>query len=193
MKFYLKIVALCCLWFAACQTKEVRKEQDLVEVAFSELKRNPKNGFMLYKGILFTGVAKSYLANGKRVKALVSYQQGIKHGPAVRWYDNGKVNYKTQYIHGRKQGLTKIWYKSGQLQSEATYFKGVIHGKQHIWYGTGEKQKERNLRYGQEYGIQKAWRKTGILYANYEAVNGRIFGLLGANMCYKVENEKVQK
>lgn len=191
--YYFKIVLVFVLLMFSCQRKNSKETTNLVEVNYQDLQRKPQNGFMLYKGTLFTGVAKLFLDNSKNLKYIVTYQNGIKNGVSKRWYDNGNINYETQYVNGRKQGLTKVWYKNGQLQSEATYFKGVIHGKKVTWYATGEKQKERKLRYGQEHGLQKAWRKTGKLYANYEAVNGRIFGLLGSNMCYKLEDEKVKK
>ena len=44
---------------------------------------------------------------------------------------------------------------------------------------------------GKEEGLQKAWLPNGTLYVNYEAKNGRIFGMLRANSCYKLENEVV--
>ena len=37
--------------------------------------------------------------------------------------------------------------------------------------------------------MQKAWLKNGKLYVNYEAKNGRIFGMRRANACYKLEDE----
>jgi hypothetical protein len=39
--------------------------------------------------------------------------------------------------------------------------------------------------------MQQAWLETGALYVNYEAKNGRIFGLLRSNLCYQLENEVV--
>lgn len=45
---------------------------------------------------------------------------------------------------------------------------------------------------GREEGMQKAWRENGKIYNNYEAKNGRIFGLKRANLCYELENEEVQ-
>ncbi|MGY5356004.1 toxin-antitoxin system YwqK family antitoxin [Wenyingzhuangia sp. IMCC45467] len=185
------LLALCCV---CCKpsTTSTKIAFDLV-VNFNDLTKNPKNGHIMYDTILFTGIAKEFKTNDKTLKYLVTYQNGLKNGLCKKWYDNGVLNYETSYVKGRKQGLTKIWFKNGQLQSEATYYKGVIHGEAKVWYPTGEIQKERNLEYGQEVGLQKAWRKNGKLYANYEAVNGRIFGLLGSNMCYEVENEKIKK
>ncbi|ANW95285.1 hypothetical protein AXE80_02830 [Wenyingzhuangia fucanilytica] len=192
MKYFkILLFILSCI---ACKPSNQKKDGvKFSTVSYDSLVKNTTNGLMMYNGTLFTGVAKLYADDSRSLKYFVTYQAGLKNGTCKRWYDNGNINYETQYIKGRKQGLTKIWYKNGQLQSESTYYKGVLHGKEQVWYPTGELQKERNLVYGQEQGMQKAWRKNGKLYANYEAVNGRIFGLLGANMCYEVENEKVKK
>ncbi len=60
------------------------------------------------------------------------------------------------------------------------------------WYKGGAKFKELNLVNGREEGLQKAWRENGKIYNNYEAKNGRIFGLKRSNLCYKLEDEEVQ-
>ena len=38
-----------------------------------------------------------------------------------------------------------------------------------------------------EYALE-----NGKIYVNYEAKNGRIFGMNRTNLCYKLKNEKVQ-
>jgi hypothetical protein len=48
------------------------------------------------------------------------------------------------------------------------------------------------LNKGKEEGLQQAWLENGKIYVNYEAKNGRIFGMNRANLCYKLKNEKVQ-
>ena len=45
---------------------------------------------------------------------------------------------------------------------------------------------------GREEGMQQAWRRNGKIYNNYEAKNGRIFGLKRANLCFQLEEEIVQ-
>ena len=44
---------------------------------------------------------------------------------------------------------------------------------------------ERHKR-GQEQGIQRAWRENGKLFANYEARDGRVYGLKRVNLCYEL-------
>ena len=45
---------------------------------------------------------------------------------------------------------------------------------------------------GKEEGIQQAFRKNGDLFANYEAKEGRIFGLKKAALCFGLEDENIQ-
>ena len=45
---------------------------------------------------------------------------------------------------------------------------------------------------GQEEGLQQAFRKNGDLYANYEAKEGRIFGLKKAALCFGLQNEEIK-
>lgn len=40
-------------------------------------------------------------------------------------------------------------------------------------------------------GLQRAWRENGELYANYEARDGRIYGLKRANPCFDLEEERI--
>jgi antitoxin component YwqK of YwqJK toxin-antitoxin module len=69
---------------------------------------------------------------------------------------------------------------------------GQRHGLQKIWFLNGQLAKRKNLNEGKEEGLQQAWLENGTLYVNYEAKNGRIFGMNRANLCYKLKNEKVQ-
>ena len=78
------------------------------------------------------------------------------------------------------------------MVSHLNYYMGKAHGIQMKWYPTGEIFKVLNLHMGIEEGMQRAFRKNGALYANYEARNGRVFGLKKAALCYSLEDEKVQ-
>ena len=49
-----------------------------------------------------------------------------------------------------------------------------------------------NLNMGREEGVQQAFRKNGALFANYEAKDGRIFGLKRATLCFSLEEEDIQ-
>ena len=78
------------------------------------------------------------------------------------------------------------------MRSESAFNEGIAHGTQRQWYKSGVLFKEINLAMGKEEGMQKAWRENGKIYNNYEARNGRIYGLKRASLCYELDNEEVQ-
>lgn len=45
---------------------------------------------------------------------------------------------------------------------------------------------------GKEEGLQQAFRENGVLFANYEAKDGRVFGLKKAKLCFGLEDESIQ-
>ena len=40
--------------------------------------------------------------------------------------------------------------------------------------------------------MQQAWLENGKIYVNYEAKNGRKFGMNRANLCYELKEEEIQ-
>jgi len=93
-------------------------------------------------------------------------------------------------LHGDK----KVWSQDSAhiLLTHYTFQNGSAHGEQKKWYPTGELFKVLHLNMGKEEGIQQAFRKNGALFANYEAREGRIFGLKKAALCYGLEDEQVK-
>ena len=45
---------------------------------------------------------------------------------------------------------------------------------------------------GREEGLQQGFRKNGVVYANYEARDGRFYGLKKAKLCYGLEDENIK-
>ena len=78
------------------------------------------------------------------------------------------------------------------LISHLNFRLGKAHGVQKKWYTTGEIFKVLHFNMGIEEGIQQAFRKNGDLFANYEAREGRIFGLKRAALCFGLEDEEVK-
>ena len=98
------------------------------------------------------------------------------------------------FHEGKLHGTKKVWSNEFgyTLIAHLNYENGKAHGEQIQWYKTGELYKKLNLYEGNEDGIQQAFRKNGALYANYEAKNGRIFGLKKTALCYGLEDEKIK-
>ena len=97
----------------------------------------------------------------------------------------------TKYKNNRLTGEYKTWWENDTLASLSYYKNGLTQGEEKKWYSTGQLAKLRKLVDGKEHGFQKAWLVNGKLYINYEAKNGRIFGMRRANSCYKLEDEVI--
>ena len=168
---------------------QIEKGNNL-SVSADSLLLNPDEGLVYYQGKPFTGTAESYYENGKKASS-IDYWQGRKQGFYKKWFADGRLSFSSRYKNGKRQGLTSTWWKNGNLRSESNYDKGVPHGLQKQWYVSGAKFKQMNLVYGQEEGLQQSWRENGKLYNNYEAKNGRIFGLKRANLCFSLDDETI--
>lgn len=147
----------------------------------------------LYEGNLYSGFIVDYYDN-KSLKLKMSIYKGKRHNRTEKWYPNGKLKEVSNYHNGQLNGEKKVWMSNNEhtLVSQLNYRFGKAHGEQRKWYPSGEIYKIMNFDKGIESGIQKAYRKNGALYANYEARNGRIYGLKKSKLCYSLENEKVQ-
>lgn len=121
------------------------------------------------------------LVNGER--------EGVLHA----YFPNGERKFLETYKSNKLNGAVQRWTQENgyQLIAHLHYVDGKLHGEQKKWYDTGELHKRTNVSMGKEEGLQQAFRKNGALYANYEARNGRIFGMKRSNLCYELDDEKV--
>lgn len=128
------------------------------------------------------------------LKEKIGVLNGKKQYQAIKWYADGNFQEVANYHQGKLHGEKKLWSTDSThiLISHLQYFLGKAHGEQKQWYATGELYKKMNLNMGKEEGVQQAYRKNGNLYANYEAKNGRIFGLKRTTVCYGLEDETIK-
>lgn len=152
---------------------------------------NANEGLYYFENKVFSGLAQSFYSNGI-LAAEIQMIEGKKNGFFKKYFENGNLSFSSEYVAGKKEGLSSTWWSNGNLRSEARFQNGIPHGIQKQWYKSGRKFKVLNYIKGKEEGRQQSWRENGKLYCNYKAINGRIFGLKRANLCYKLEDEEVQ-
>ncbi|WP_254788488.1 toxin-antitoxin system YwqK family antitoxin [Cellulophaga baltica] len=142
----------------------------------------------------FSGYMISFYEDGTP-KEKIGIFNGKKQNKSSYWFSNGKLKQIATYNKGKLHGEKKLWSNDSMytLVAHLNYNFGKVDGQQKQWYKTGELYKILNLSMGKEDGIQQAFRKNGDLYANYEAKNGRIFGLKKSALCYGLEDEKIKK
>lgn len=164
-----------------------------IEIDKSELTFNAKNSVWSFKDHRFSGFAVSFFQDST-LKQKFGILDGKKQNEDVEMYQDGHVKRSANYHNGRLQGAKKAWSadSSHVLMSSLNYHLGKLHGVQKKWYPTGEIFKILNLYKGEEKGLQQAFRLNGDLFANYEAREGRIFGLKRAALCFGLDDESIQ-
>ena len=189
---------LLAVFHFSCEKHSEQKEAKAIDVAnFStlevskdQLKLNGNEGNWYYNGQVFTGFLVRRNTDGV-LEQKVGFYKGKKEGIAKVWFSNGILKVESNYHKNKLVGSYKAWWMNGVLASEATYKNGKLEGVEKRWYDSGQLAKIMHYTNGIEAGIQQAWLKNGTLYVNYEAKNGRIFGMRKANLCYQLEDEVV--
>lgn len=162
------------------------------EIQKSLLTYDKQTSLWEYKGELYSGYATSFYKYDI-IKDKIGFVNGRKQGKALKWFLDGELKEVAHYHKGKLHGEKKVWSSEEHhnLLSHLQYYSGQPHGEQKQWYQTGEIYKVLHLNMGKEEGLQQAFRRNGDLYANYEAKNGRIFGLKKAALCYGLKEEKI--
>lgn len=158
----------------------------------SELELNSSNGQWFYKNQPFNGYAVSYYEN-ENLAEKTGYFNGKREGQSYSYFNDGTVKKYAFYSNNKLEGKKRTYFENGVLASESNYFNGIAHGIQKTWFANGQLAKKRVLNKGKEEGLQQSWLENGKLYVNYEAKDGRIYGMRRANSCYKLEDEVVIK
>jgi antitoxin component YwqK of YwqJK toxin-antitoxin module len=193
---YILLLLLCV--FGSCkkqvaESTSISLGKEIVNILIKkeEIKLNPLKGQWYYNKKPFNGYAVVYHKN-KSVSEKIGFFNGKREGSYYKFFKEGSIKNEGYYLQNKLHGIKLNYFKSGKIYSESNYVNGQRHGLQKIWFLNGQLAKRKNLNKGKEEGLQQAWLENGILYVNYEAKNGRIFGMNRANLCYKLKNEKVQ-
>lgn len=182
------LIGLCFFLFSSCEN---RINKTNISINADSLKLDQELGLVFYKGKPFTGESLNHYNNGQLAQSII-YLKGKRNGLRTKWFSTGSKSYEASYKDGKLEGTSKSWWKSGVLRSHSNYKLGVLEGEQKKWFKSGSIFKIQNYAAGKENGMQQAFRENGKIYANYEAKNGRIFGLKRSNLCYDLEDEKIK-
>jgi len=159
----------------------------------SALFYNKKKSVWTLNDQLYTGYAVSFYSDSTP-KEKFGILNGRKQNQAIHWYADGHYKHITNYHKGKPHGDKKSWSADSlhTMVAHLQYVSGKVHGEQKKWYPTGELFKKMNFNMGKEEGLQQAFRKNGALFANYEAREGRIFGLKKAALCFGIADNNIQ-
>ncbi len=159
----------------------------------AKLEYQNKVSLWMLNGKRFSGYALRYSPDSILIKKF-GILNGQKQNEAKDWFPDGRIKHIAHYHQGKLHGEKKTWSHDSThlLISHLNYRLGKAHGEQKKWYPTGELFKVLHLNMGKEEGLQRGYRKNGDLFANYEAREGRIFGLKKTALCFGLEDEKIQ-
>jgi len=164
---------------------------DVIQVIKEEVELRPNEGLVYHNDQPFTGrVIHAFPTDV--LQESTDYIAGKKDGYHRKWFADGTLAFEAVWKNGRLDGISKSWWRNGNQRSEANQVSGKLHGVQWQWYKSGVKFKQRNMNMGAEEGMQRSWRENGKVYNNYEARNGRIFGLKRASLCFQLDDEEIQ-
>lgn len=202
MKIIFWAFLFSCFLLIACHEPKPTQVVDIVDdvlevpeiiVEKSKLNYIPKTSLWTLNDLPYSGFAVSYYPDSSLMEKF-GIVDGKKQNEFIQWYPDGHLKNVSDFHLGKLHGSKKMWSPDSIhiLLAHFKYETGKAHGEQKKWYSTGELYKILNMHKGKEVGMQQAFRKNGDLYANYEARDGRIFGLKKAALCFGLEDESVQ-
>jgi antitoxin component YwqK of YwqJK toxin-antitoxin module len=189
-KISFKIVLPVFVLITSSNTKNEISKIDIPDVFINADQNNfqTKQGLTFLNQQPFSGWQYALYENGDTA-LLVPFYNGKESGVAKQWYPNTILKERREYEMGKKTGEHKGWWENGQLKFDYHFNNDLYDGTVKEWYADGQAFRAMNYVNGYEKGMQKIWRPDGSLHANYEARNGRNYGLTGNMHCKNIRKD----
>ena len=71
------------------------------------------------------------------------------------YFQNGALEFETEYINGKLDGKSQVWLEDGTLYSISKYSNNQPHGIWKKFHPNGKLMFEVNYEYGQKHGVEK--------------------------------------
>lgn len=146
------------------------------------------NGVWYEGGQPYSGMIESYFSDGM-LQARQTYYEGKEEGFRNTYYANGFPESVRYYRDGEKDSVHRGWWPNGQIRYEYHFQMGNYEGDWKEWYASGVLMKYIIYHEGKEQS-GKGWRENGKPYMSFVRRDGRLYGLINANLCYSLRNEK---
>lgn len=158
------------LWMAAPKSRTpVPSELPRIARSLLELRSGklcPKSG-----GGPFTGLMYEQTTEGTLISE-IPLEEGIVHGLARGWHDNGRLEVEEPFENGVSNGLRTRWHPNGNKRSQASIVNGVLHGPFTEWHDNGQVAVRMEMVDGQGEGLVEAWNPDGTLKSRITLANG---------------------
>lgn len=119
----------------------------------------------------FTGIMYEQTSD-KRLISEVPLKEGVVHGMARGWHDNGQLEVEEPFENGFSHGLRTRWHPNGKKRSEATIVHGELHGAFTEWHENGQIAVRMELVHGKGEGACEAWHPDGRPKSKVTLKNG---------------------
>ena len=114
--------------------------------------------------------------SNNRIINSIYYYNGIKHGPYIAFWHNGKPKYQMFYKEGKLNGIAKDFDTTGRLEKIERYKDGKKEGMEVSLYPSGNIKYLKNYINSKENGVRKVYRDIAVLelIAEYVVENGKV-------------------
>jgi antitoxin component YwqK of YwqJK toxin-antitoxin module len=191
MKYYI-IISLFFLFSCKEEKKQIASQQTIVIpdliVSVNDSLLSFNNGYWFYKSKLFSGTKHNYYPN-HQLQSSQSFYNGKEEGWLQTFDANGKKESKRYFHLGEKDSINCGWWNNGNLRFKYNFKNGNYDGSCKEWYASGKPLKEILYDNGKDIS-GKGWRENGKLFMSFVNKDGRRYGLLNAQLCYSLKNER---
>jgi len=89
-------------------------------------------------------------------------EDGINHGPVLRWFENTQIveDYR-EFQEGKLNGEFQAWYKSGRIMKSGNYVNDHLAGTWTRWFENGHKKDTGAWVNNQPHGEWTGWHENG--------------------------------
>lgn len=95
------------------------------------------------------------------LKSLETYEDGVKNGKTLSYYDNGQKAEEIHWQHGRKHGSWKTYFRNGTLRTETVYQHGELDGFYNAYRQGGMPETTGKYESGLKTGTWKYYNQAG--------------------------------
>lgn len=183
-------LAILFFYLAAC-SGSVKEKKTVIPVLVlnkADTALHMQNGVWYYQGKPFSGYLHAFYPGGA-LQSTQSFYQGKEEGALHTFFLSGARETERYFAGGEKTGIHRGWWENGQPRFEYHFLNGAYEGDFREWYASGAPFKYVVYRHGADLEGM-GWRENGKLFMNYVMKAGRRYGIMNAQPCYTLRNEK---
>ena len=114
--------------------------------------------------------------NGNLIDCFVSYQNNLKHGFSIKWYNSGHLKEKSYFINDKIHGVNEGWHTNGKLHFRKYYKLGMEIDLYQIFYTNSNLYLTGWFDEGNKLGFWHTWHNNGQLQREEFYYNNKING-----------------